>query len=157
VKHYVTFSSCDAQDYLQRRQSIYGMSYVFPPRYIDRYMGDWVEADRMALRSSMFGGPWILMGRLTEWDALQIELVRREASLYKGLRGLIREGKVFHLSPRPDGARMDALESFHAASNRAVVFVYGPKGQDWAETVYPRGLNPHSTYRVTYYDRSIET
>ncbi len=148
VKRYATFSSCDACEQLERRQSVYGMSYVFPPRFIDRYMGDWPS--RLANRSSMFGGPWILMGRMTDWGPEEIDLVRRDAAIYKSLRPLLREGKVYHLLRRPDGLSIEAMESFHSGLDRGVIFVYRPNSPDSSKTIFPRGLAPAHNYRVTF-------
>jgi alpha-galactosidase len=148
LRHYYTFSSCDACEHMPRRQAVYGMSYVFPPRYIDRYMEE--PPIPFTTRSSMFGGPWILMQRITEWSPQQIEFVRREAAIYKSLRGLIREGKVFHLTDRPDGYRIEAIESFHPEQNRGVVFVYRPDSSANQTTVYPRGLRPEGMYQVSF-------
>ncbi len=153
VRRYATFGSCDACEHLPRRQAIYGMSYVFPPRFIDRYMGE--PPISFTTRSSMFGGPWILMQRITEWTKQQIELVKKEAAIYKSLRGLIRDGKVFHLTDRPDGFRIEAIESFHEERNRGVVFVYRPDSSANQATVYPRGLRPEGRYSVGYQDRRV--
>ncbi len=148
VKHYTTFSSCDACGHLERRQSVYGMSYVFSPRYIDRYMDE--PPIKFTTRSSMFGGPWILMQRITEWTPAEIGLVRQEAAIYKSLRGLIREGKVHHLLGRPDGHSIEAIESFHPEQDRGVIFVYRPDSPVTSQTIVPRGLNPNRNYRVTF-------
>jgi alpha-galactosidase len=149
VKYYIGFASCDACWYTERRQAIYGMSYVFPPRFITRYMLE-QPPTRFLTRSSMFGGPWILMQRLTEWSQADIDLARQEAQIYKSLRSLIRTGKVYHLLNRPDGINIDAMESFDAASNRGVIFVYRPESPLSSQTIYPRGLNPNKNYRVTF-------
>lgn len=148
VRRYATFGSCDACEHMPRRQSVYGMSYVFPPRFIDRYMEE--PPIQFTTRSSMFGGPWILMQRITEWTPQQIEFVKREAAIYKSLRGLIRDGKVFHLTERPDGFRIEAMESFHPEQNRGVVFVYRPDSPSNQTTIYPRGLRPDGRYQVTF-------
>ena len=148
VRRYATFGSCDACEHMPRRQAVYGMSYVFPPRFIDRYMEE--PPIPFTTRSSMFGGPWILMQKITEWSPEQIAFLKREAAIYKALRALIRDGKVFHLSDRPDGYRIEAMESFHPEQNRGVVFVYRPDSTVNAITIYPRGLRPEGRYAVTY-------
>jgi alpha-galactosidase len=148
VKNYATFGSCDACQHQPRRQAIYGMSYVFPPRFVSRYMEE--PPIKFTTRSSMFGGPWILMQRLTELTPAQIQLLRDEGALYKSLRGLIRDGKVFHLTGRPDGFSIEAMESFNADLNRGVVFVYRPNSPLTSQTIFPRGLNPNATYRISF-------
>jgi hypothetical protein len=148
VKNYTTFGSCDACWANDRREVVDGMSYVFPPRFISRYTGE--EPNRFDARSSMFGGPWILMQRITEWTPAEIELVRQEASIYKSLRGLIREGKVYHLLPRPRPDTIGAIESFHPEWDRAVVFVYRAESSVDSQIIYPRGLDPEHSYTVNF-------
>lgn len=55
VQNYATFGSCDACYSEDRRKSVWGMSYVFPPRFIDRY--DLDLPTQLTTRSSMLGGP----------------------------------------------------------------------------------------------------
>ncbi len=148
VKHYATFASCDGCGHPQRRQAVYGMSYVFSPRFINRYMSE--PPIKFTTRSSMFGGPWILMQRITEWTPAELALMRQEAALYKSLRGLIREGKVYHLLERPNGFSIEAMESFHPGRDRGVIFVYRPDSPVSVQTIFPRGLKPDRTYRVTF-------
>lgn len=153
VGRYATFASCDGCDVLPRRQAVYGMSYVFPPRFMDRYMPEPPTA--FTTRSSMFGGPWILMQRITDWKPEQISLVRAEAALYKSLRGVINDGKVFHLTGRPDGYSIEAMESFHPDQNRGVVFVYRSDTSSSEIVIYPRGLRPDGHYHVSFQDNRL--
>jgi len=148
VNRYTTFGSCDACEDLDRRRSVWGMTYVFPPRFISRYMPE--PPTKFTTRSSMFGGPWILMQPITQWSPEQIELVRQEIALYKSLRGIIREGKVFHLLGPPDGYTISAIESFHPDRDAGVIFVYRPDSPKTSQVVYPRGLNPQGAYRVSF-------
>ncbi len=152
VKRYVTAASCDACPQTERRQAVYGMSYAFPTRFIDRYMTD-RPITSFVTRSSMFGGPWILMERILEWTPEEIATLKKEIPLYKLLRTLIREGKVYHLLERPDGIRVDAIESFHPERDQGVIFVYRPGASSVStQSIYPKGLRPQGTYRVTFQD-----
>ena len=152
VKHYATFGSCDACEHQPRRQAIYGMSYVFPPRFISRYMQE--PPIKFTTRSSMFGGPWILMQPLTQLSPSEVSLLRSEGAIYKSLRGLIRDGKVFHLLPRADGVSIEAIESFRSDLDRGVIFVYRPNSPISTPTIFPRGLDPSRNYRVSFQDSS---
>ncbi|MCX6614950.1 MAG: alpha-galactosidase [Acidobacteria bacterium] len=152
VKRYATFGGCDACGHMDRRRVTHGMTYVFPPRFISRYMEE--PPIKFTTRSSMFGGPWILMQRITEWTPAEIDLVRQEAALYKSLRGLINRGKVYHLLERPSDYTTAAIESFDAESDRGLVFVYRPDSSVSTQTIYPRGLNPNRNYRVTFQETS---
>ncbi len=158
VKNYSTFASCDACEHMPRRQAVYGMSYVFSPRFINRYMSE--PPIKFTTRSSMFGGPWILMQPITSWTQAEIQLMREEAAIYKSLRGLIREGKVFHLLGRPTGYAIEAIESYHPDWDRGVIFVYRPDTAVSSQTILPRGLKPDRQYRVTFQesrDTLVET
>ena len=137
---------------MDRRRVTHGMTYVFPPRFISRYMEE--PPIKFTTRSSMFGGPWILMQRITQWTPAEIDLVRQEAALYKSLRGLINRGKVYHLLEWPSDYTIAAIESFDAESDRGLVFVYRPDSSVSTQTIYPRGLNPNRNYRVTFQETS---
>ena len=150
VKHYATFDSCDACEHQPRRQAVYGMSYVFPPRFIERYMQE--PPIKFTTRSSMFGGPWILMQQLTQLSSSELTLLRSEAAIYKSLRGLIRDGKVFHLLPRADGVSIEAIESFNSDLDRGVIFAYRPNSPTSTPTIFPRGLDPSRNYQVSFQD-----
>ena len=85
------------------RQGIYGASYPFSPRYSVRYMQD--DPTPYTLRSVIFGGPLIMMQRVTDWDDVQMADTKAAIQTYKRLRKLIRDGKVIHLHPAADQRR----------------------------------------------------
>ena len=85
------------------RQGIYGASYPFSPRYSVRYMQD--DPTPYTLRSVIFGGPLIMMQRVTDWDDVQMADTKAAIQTYKRLRKLIRDGKVIHLMPAADQCR----------------------------------------------------
>jgi len=147
VRDNVTSIASDDSDSLTTRQAVYGATFPFPPRYTDRYSGE-ETFSKFSLRSGMFGGPWILMQRLTEWDEAEIRTAAEEVALYKSLRLRIRDGKVFHLTPRPDGRHNEALQSYDNSTDSAVIFVYRPQSPEDSQTVMPRGLRANFQYRV---------
>ena len=133
------------------RQGVYGASYPFSPRYSVRYMED--DPTPYTLRSSIFGGPLILMHRIGDWDAQQMADTRTAIAQYKALRGLIRDAKIIHLRrPRANieggGWGWDAIQAVSAAQHRSVVMVYRAQGDQPTRTFRPRGLLPDATYRV---------
>jgi alpha-galactosidase len=133
------------------RQGVYGASYPFSPRYSVRYMED--DPTPYTLRSSIFGGPLILMQRIGDWDATQMADTRAAIEEYKALRGLIRDAKVIHLR-RPHanveggGWGWDAIQAVSEARDRSVVMVYRAQGDAPERTFRPRGLLPDARYRV---------
>ena len=150
VKNYVTSIAADDSGAMTTRQAIYGITYPFSPRYADRYMPDEHLVPYLT-RSFMFGGPWILMNRLPAMDGLDLELLRSEIVLFKSLRERIRESRVYHLTARPDPRRIDALQSYHEATDTAIAFVFRPeRAAAAAYRARLKGLNPDRTYRIRF-------
>jgi alpha-galactosidase len=134
------------------RQGIYGASYPFAPRYSVRYMQD--DPTPYTLRSAIFGGPLILMQRITDWDAAQMADTKAAIAQYKALRGLIRDAKIIHLlPPRYNvgglGWGWDAIQAVSADQHRSVVMVYRAQGDVAERRIHPRGLHPDAHYRIS--------
>ncbi len=137
------------------RQGIYGASYPFSPRYSVRYMQD--DPTRYTLRSAIFGGPLILMQRITEWDTMQVAETRQAIAQYKELRRLVRNAKVIHLKPplhNVDGIGWgwDAIQAVAPDRSRSVVMIYRAIGDSVERTFRPRGLLADATYTVRFVD-----
>jgi alpha-galactosidase len=137
------------------RQGVYGASYPFSPRYSVRYMQD--DPTPYTLRSAIFGGPLILMQRVTEWDEGQIAQTKAAIDQYKELRGLVRDAKVIHLMPprynvEGKGWGWDAIQAVSPDQSRSVVMVYRAFGDAPRKTIRPRGLRARSKYRVQLVD-----
>jgi hypothetical protein len=135
------------------RQGVFGASYPFSPRYSVRYMED--DPTPYTLRSSIFGGPLILMQRIGDWDAQQMSDTRAAIGEYKALRGLIRDGKIIHLRrPRANipggGWGWDAIQAVSANQAQSVVMVYRAQGDTPTHTIRPRGLLPNANYQVAF-------
>lgn len=137
------------------RQGIYGASYPFSPRYSVRYMQD--DPNTYTLRSALFGGPLILMQRITEWDSRQVGDTRAAIAQYKRLRALVRDAKIVHLiAPRHNmnhlGWGWDAIQAVSPDRSRSVVMIFRAMGGEPQRTIRPRGLQPGSRYRVRLED-----
>jgi alpha-galactosidase len=138
------------------RQGIYGASYPFSPRYSVRYMQD--DPTPYTLRSVLFGGPMILMQRVTEWTPEQMAATREAIAQYKELRALVRDAKVIHLLPplvNVDGVGWgwDAIQAVSADQSLSVVLVFRARGDVGRRSIRPRGLHPNAGYRVVLHDR----
>ncbi|MBC8075372.1 MAG: alpha-galactosidase [Chloroflexales bacterium] len=134
------------------RQGIYGASYPFSPRYSVRYMQD--DPTPYTLRSAIFGGPLILMHRITDWDERQMADTRAAVAEYKRLRALVRDAKIIHLlPPRTNldglGWGWDAIQAVSPDQSDAIVMVYRAQGGPETQTIRPRGLRAASRYRVS--------
>jgi alpha-galactosidase len=147
LKNYVTSIGSDAGNHFDTRKATYGQSYPFPLRYSARYMGD-APVDAYSTRSFMFGGPLILMQRLADLPPARLNFLRTEVDLYKSIRPIYRNARVYHLTPQPDGFHNDAIQAVEPASGRSVIFVYRQEGDSSQEVVFPRGLDPNGQYRV---------
>jgi len=153
VRDYVTSIAADDSGDLTTRQAIYGVTYPFPPRYSDRYY-PYEQTYKYVTRSYMFGGPWILMNRLNALTEPDFQLLSEEIELFKQLRGRIKEGKVLHLSARPDGRIIDAIGSYHPATDTAIAFAYRAESNATGFVARFRDLNPDRTYQVRFQESS---
>ncbi|MBP8292936.1 MAG: alpha-galactosidase [Caldilineaceae bacterium] len=141
------------------RQGVYGASYPFSARYSVRYMED--DPTPYTLRSSIFGGPLILMQRIGEWNARQMADTRTAIAQYKHLRTIIRNAKIIHLlPPRTNVERLgrgwDAIQAVNLDQTRSVAMVYRAVGDAAERTIRLRGLRPDASYTVRYADAGYE-
>ena len=166
----VTSIGADAVGSQYERVATWRISRVLPPRYLDHYV-----TERLApgipftepfgdyeYRSQIFGGPMILMTDIMaleegsdDWNALV-----RTIDLVKRIRHRVVEGKVLHLlEPQPvervgdgwDG--WDAIGSYHPGQDSAVILVFRLGGERDERVIPMHGLNPASTYRISFEDR----
>lgn len=170
VQQHATSIGPDAVGSLYERVHTWRISRVLPPRYLDHYVCDFPKHFHYVgsgltdydYRSHIFGGPMILMTAIKtleegseDWLALE-----RAVALAKRVRRKILSGKVLHLlEPQPleqvgrawDG--WDAIGSHHESSDSAVIFAFRLGGAVDTRTIPLHGLNPSSTYQITFADR----
>jgi alpha-galactosidase len=148
VQQYVTSVLSDSDNALTTRRAVYGATYPFSPRYTERYMMD--EPDNTyETRSYMFGGPFIVMNRITNWSNGTMDFVRREIQMYKSVRDVMADAKIYHVTPPPDGDSNDAMQAYDPAEDRSVVFVYS-NGNSEVTFVQPKGLEPNALYWIGF-------
>lgn len=157
------FSITDAYDPLSNRRAFYDASYLLPAAMLESYVEKW-PTPRPAnflymLRSGMMG--WVtLMLDTTSWSPEQHAIATRAIALYKAqLRPLIREARLYHISPRPDGVHWDGIEYWDAVRGKGVVYAF--HGSDPNETEHHfelAGLDPCGRYRLHFEDgTSVDT
>lgn len=151
VRNYVTSITNDASGSLGARQGLYGASFPFPPRYIDRYMPD-VDLTDYNTRSFMFGGPWILMNRLAELNEDELAFLASEIQTFKQIRQSIAVSKVLHITARPAAGRTDAIQSYNPVKDEAIAVVTRDATATDRFTLRFRDLRANQTYRVTFAD-----
>jgi alpha-galactosidase len=113
------------------RQGVYGASYPFSPRYSVRYMED--EPTPYTLRSSIFGGPLILMQRIGDWNAQQMaDTQGGDRSVQTPAHHHPRRQIIHLLPPRHNvehfGRGWDAIQAVSLDQTRSVVMVYRALG-----------------------------
>ena len=114
------------------------------------------------LRSVIFGGPLIMMQRVTDWDDVQMADTKAAIQTYKRLRKLIRDGKVIHLLPprtnvEHHGRGWDAIQSVSADQSQSVVMVFRAHGGADQQPIRLRGLQADARYKVTLADAGRES
>jgi alpha-galactosidase len=114
------------------------------------------------LRSSIFGGPLILMQRIGDWNARQMADAKAAIDQYKQLRTIFRNGKIIHLVPprsnvEHHGRDWDAIQAVTPDQARSVIMVYRALGGPPERTIRLRGLQADATYRVRHVDAGRES
>jgi hypothetical protein len=158
--HYVV--TTDTLSNLPDRQSFYDSTFAFPPLVLQAYTyereyhvpGD--DPGPFLWRSAMMGAWQIDPTHTRIWTARERESARRAAAVYKSwIRPMLRDVKVHHVLPRPDGTNWDGLFYFSEPLQRGTLFIFRPDARDKEKTVKLKGLNPAQSYRVWSEDGSV--
>jgi hypothetical protein len=151
------FSITDTYDPLSNRRAFYDTSFALPAPMLESYVERWptphIENFRYMLRSGMMG--WLtIMQDTNAWSPKQHDEARAAIALYKqSLRPLIRDARLYHVSPRPDGVHWDAIEYFDPARKSGVVYAFrGTIADEPAHTFTLAGLRPNKLYRLHFHD-----
>ena len=154
------FSITDTYDPLSNRRAFYDASYALPAAMLESYVEQWpatkIENFLYMLRSGMMG--WIsIMQDMTTWSPEQHEAARLAFALYKQkIRPLIRDARLYHISPRPDGVHWDGIEYWDPARGKGVVFAFRGSIADQPQHRFVlAGLEPKRHYRVWSQDGSL--
>lgn len=147
VQNYVTSITNDGSGALGSREGAYGATYPMPPRFVDRYSPE-DPTTTYNTRSYIFGGPWHLMDKLDQLTLDQLKFAASEIAAYKGSRGSIRNGKVYHIAP-PGPGRIDAIESSYLSSS-IVAIVTREGGDADSYTLKLSGVAAAAIYQVHF-------
>jgi hypothetical protein len=151
------FSITDTYDPLSNRRAFYDASYAFPPAMLESYVEQWpsptLPSFLYMLRSGMMGWMSIMLDT-TAWSPEQHQAASRAFSTYKALlRPLIRDGRLYHISPRPDGTHWDGVEYWDPDTRRGVVFAFRGSIKDEPEHYFVlAGLDPQKSYNLHFED-----
>jgi alpha-galactosidase len=151
------FSITDSYDPLSNRRAFYDTSYSLPAAMLESYVEKWPvprpENFLYMLRSGMMG--WLtLMLDTRVWTPEQHEDARQAIALYKReLRPLIRDARLYHVSPRPDGVQWDGMEYWDPQREKGVVFAFRGSVPDKSEHRFVlAGLDVSRRYHLHFQD-----
>jgi alpha-galactosidase len=153
VARHDTSATNDRDDAFGNQLAVYGGTYLVPPRYLDKYVGDDGTPDSYRLLSAVPGGPLLLMGALTNWSSESEAAARAGLALFKQNRGPNRDGAVYHLTDPPGtGGAPSAVESYEPRTGVGVLTVWGPSSpaaKTGVVKVVPVGLTSSALYDLS--------
>ncbi|MFI5181691.1 MAG: alpha-galactosidase [Thermoanaerobaculia bacterium] len=149
VRRHDTSNTSDKNQALASRQSVYGATYVLPPRYAGKYIGDDGTQPDYRFASGLPGGPFLLMGQITTWDAATTRAAADAMTLYKRFRPVLRDGSFYRLAGPPTAAGWDAFMSFDPATKSGVLLAYRGSTNSSQATLTPQGLAATDIFRLT--------
>jgi len=115
--------------------------------YVEKWPAPRLENFRYMLRSGMMGWLTIMMDT-SAWTPEQHDAARQAIALYKQqLRPLIRDAKLYHVTPRPDGIHWDGIEYWDSARGKGVVFAFREQSRTRRTTVlcWPLSIQESAT------------
>ena len=157
--HYVV--TTDTLSNLPDRQSIYDSTFAMPPLVLQAYTyereykvpGD--DPGSFLWRSAMMGAWQIDPTNTRIWTEEDRDCVRRNVQIYREwIRPTLKDAKVHHILPRPDGKRWDGMFYWSPSLKRGTVYIFRPDSPEVTRTVPLRGLDPDTTYWVWSEDGS---
>jgi hypothetical protein len=154
VARHDTSATSDRNDSYGNQRAVYGGTYLVPPRYLDKYVGDDGMPDTYRFLSALPGGPLLLMGRITDWSPETEAAARSVLALFKQYRSVHRDGAIYHLTAQPGVGPIAAVESYESKSGTGTIVVWSAPGAvsatgaNAAVKVLPVGLASTALYDV---------
>jgi hypothetical protein len=152
VARHDTSATSDRNDAYGNQRAVYGGTFLVPPRYLDKYVGDDQTPDAYRFISALAGGPLLLMGRLTDWSPDTEAAARAALALYKQTRIVHRDGQIYHLTSQPGTGLVTAVESYDAKAGVGTIVVWTAAAVAAGATpvrVVPAGLSASALYDVS--------
>ncbi len=140
VRRHDTSNTSDYNSALTGRRGVFGATYVLPPRYAGKYIGDDGTPPDYRFASGLAGGPLFFMGQPTTWDAATTAAAQSAAALFKELRPVLRDAVLTHLSADPVWNGWDGLMSWSASRGEGVLLAFRSESDADAFTLYPTAL-----------------
>ena len=150
--HYVV--TTDVLSSLPDRMGIYDSTFAFPPLVLQNYT--WLNDDKPGTylwRSGMMGAWVIDVPPLPE----HAESIKKSVQVYKSwIRPILRDCKVHHILPRPDGKHWDGLFYWGPKLTKGILFIFRPQSDEARQVVRLKGLESKRQYWVWSEDGSIQ-
>lgn len=148
VRRHDTSNTSDKNTALSSRQSVFGATYVLPPRYAGKYIGDDGTPAAYRFASGLPGGPLLLMGRPELWDRETEEAAAAAIQLYRKLRPVLRDGSFYRLSGPATTSGWDALMSYDPDEKKGVLLAFRGSSPNREMTFVIRGLPASGSFRL---------
>jgi hypothetical protein len=108
-------------------------------------------------RSAMMGAWQIDPTNTLAWTDRQKDLARQSAQIYKDwVRPMLKDAKVHHVLPRPDGKNWDGLFYWSPSLKRGTLYIFRPAAPEDRKTVKLKGLHRANHYNVWSQDGSVK-
>ena len=148
VRRHDTSNTSDYNSAVTGWRGVFGATYVLPPRYAGKYIGDDGTPPVYRFASGLPGGPLLLMGAPTTWDGSTTAAARDAIALFKELRPVLRDGTVIHVLGPPAWNGWDGILSWDAGRGEGVLLAF--RGEETApeSTLFPRGLPAAATFEL---------
>jgi len=91
-----------------------------------------------------------------KWTGTEQESARQSVRIYKKcIRPLLKDVKVHHILPRPDGQHWDGMFYWNERVKRGTLYISRPDSEEQAHTVTLKGLSADAEYWVWSEDGSV--
>jgi alpha-galactosidase len=159
--HYTV--TTDTLSNLPDRQSLYDSTFAFPPMLLQAYTyereykvpGD--DPGSYLWRSAMMGAWQIDPTNTRIWTEEERDSARRDAQIYREwIRPMLRDAKVHHILPRPDGVHWDGMFYWSPRLKRGTLYIFRPDAEEERQTIRLKGLDAAGKYWVWCEDGSVE-
>ncbi|MBI2927599.1 MAG: NPCBM/NEW2 domain-containing protein [Verrucomicrobia bacterium] len=159
--HYIV--TTDTLSNLPDRQSIYDSTFALPPLVLQAYTyereykvpGD--DPGAFLWRSAMMGAWQIDPTNTRIWTDEERASAKRAAAIYRErIRPLLRDVRVHHILPRPDGKRWDGMFYWSSPARRGTLYVFRPDAGEAEQAIKLKGLQAAKRYRLWCEDGSVE-
>ena len=158
--HYIV--TTDTLSALPDRQSLYDSTFALPPAVLQAYTYENQynhDADRprsYLWRSAMMGAWQIDPTKSADWTPEERAEVKQATAIYKSwIRPMLRDVKVHHILPRPDGYHWDGMFYWSPSLQHGTLYIFRPNNDQAELRVRLKGLEAGARYRVRSQDGSV--